>query len=433
MEINFYNMSLKTKFIFYIFKNQYLIDMKKHLTLLVPLVTACLMSAAQPQSIASATISQEQIDRIQNQLYYLKKDLTLRDSSDFIRTKVLILTAIEKSPRLEFNFEKTTQRISDIGLFSKLTKANNPTEDILGASYVDVVSKAVETHLLTTLGGDSRKRFSEIVSKIVNNPIVTAVMASNPVTQIVSSITNAASGFFESTRVGIKLNEIAVKTQNVIHQDKLDAFNKELLPYINFYDNMVKTTDRYLYSVEQLQNKHSFLSQNVSGYNERLLGALGLTSSGVPLSMQVEPLFSVNTDADGFKTYQLTTKNTKITNAIPIADEYKIIETQVRDFQSDYNEILPTYLYETATYLQNAKTITLSRKLDAVKIDGLINDIIKFSSSIEADKPGRGPASIIVEDQPSAYPALKTVVTVDNRTIDQKLKDLKAARINAFQ
>lgn len=367
------------------------------------------------------------ISRIEKQFYTLKKDISLRDSLEYTRVKFSIVNAIEKAPKLEFDFKKTTQRIEDIGLLSQLTKANNPTEDILGSSFVEVVMATANKHLTSGMDVRDTPRFTEILSKIIKNPIVTSVLASNPITNIVSSITNAAASFFTSNPIAERGKQLWIETKNIISEEKLKSFNSELLPYIGFYDNMAKTTNKYQYAVEQLQNKYSFLNENAKGYNQKLLTALNIKhSDAVPLTVQTEPIFALTTDEMGFKNYSFSVKNSKVIAALPIADEYKIIETQVRDFQNDYNEILKTFLYETAVLLDEAKAIPLAKKLDTRKIDNLVENLLQFSDGLITRRPApsRGPASVVTPSAPLA---------MVRESLSSRIEQLKQSQINAFR
>ena len=366
-------------------------------------ITANLCIAQSETDLTNAKLKE-----IQEQFLSLRRDITYQDSIDFINTKFSILKAIENGPKLEFDFSKVTDRIRVVGLLSKLNKANNPASDILGVSFVDVVNKAAETHFTKELPEKEKPRFVDIVNKIIKNPIVSSVLSSNPVTSVVASITNAAAGFFSSNVYGEKVKELTVETKNLFDQKKLEAFNKELTPYISFYDNMIRTTDKYLIGVDQLKNKYSYLNENVKNYNTSLLNALNVKkSSPTPLSVQVDSEFKLTSDKYGFWEYQKVLKRENISTAKNISNNYKVVEIQVQNFKSDYNEILKNYLNETVILLNGAKTITLSKGFSSDKIDDLINDIALFTGDIDNEK-----------EKPK-----------DNKFIKENFKNIK---INAF-
>ena len=377
--------------------------MKKTILLLTACITANLCIAQSETDLTNAKLKE-----IQEQFLSLRRDITYQDSIDFINTKFSILKAIENGPKLEFDFSKVTDRIRVVGLLSKLNKANNPASDILGVSFVDVVNKAAETHFTKELPEKEKPRFVDIVNKIIKNPIVSSVLSSNPVTSVVASITNAAAGFFSSNVYGEKVKELTVETKNLFDQKKLEAFNKELTPYISFYDNMIRTTDKYLIGVDQLKNKYSYLNENVKNYNTSLLNALNVKkSSPTPLSVQVDSEFKLTSDKYGFWEYQKVLKRENISTAKNISNNYKVVEIQVQNFKSDYNEILKNYLNETVILLNGAKTITLSKGFSSDKIDDLINDIALFTGDIDNEK-----------EKPK-----------DNKFIKENFKNIK---INAF-
>ena len=349
-------------------------------------LTVCIMTnvcIAQSET----DLTNAKLKEIQEQFLSLKSDIAYQDSIEFINTKYSILKAIQDGPKLEFDFTKVTDRIRVVGLMSKLNKANNPASDILGVSFVDVVTKAAETHFTKELPDREKPRFVDIVNKIIKNPIVSSVLNSNPVTSVVSSITNAAAGFFSTNVFGERVRELTVETKNLFDQKKLEAFNKELSPYISFYDNMIKTTDKYLIGVDQLKNKYSYLNDNVKNYNMSLLNSLNIKKgSSSPLSVQVDAEFKLTFDKYGFCEYQKVLKRDNVSSAKNIANNYKVIEIQVQNFKSDYNELLKNYLNETVVLLNGAKTITLSKGFSPDKIDDLINDIALFTGDLDNEK-----------------------------------------------
>ena len=116
--------------------------------------------------------TEERLKEISEQFSILKEQISEEDKLQYISTKNVILNSIQNGPKLEFNFEKVTDKIKITGIFAKIGKANNPTDDILGVSFVDVVSKSAETHLLATLPVADRPRFSEIVDKIIKTQLL---------------------------------------------------------------------------------------------------------------------------------------------------------------------------------------------------------------------------------------------------------------------
>jgi len=324
---------------------------------------------------------------MQEQLQFLKKEIVLKDSAEYIKTKYSILNAIENGPKLVFDFTKITERINVAGLFSKLNKANSPASDILGVSFVDVVSRAAETHFILALPPEDKPRFADILNKIIKNPIVSSVLNSNPVTSVVASITNVAAGFFSSSAIGRSGRDVKIETKNLLEQKNLEDFNKELSPYISFYDNMIKSTDKYLMGVNQLNNKYSYLKDTVNNYNAKLYKTLNIIkNNGIPLTTQAEAEFKLTSDKYNNLDYQKNLQKASISSAKNIADNYKVIEVQVNNFKGDYNELLKTYLRETSQLLSGAKYMTLSKGFNPNQIEALIVDIDSFTRTLDTEK-----------------------------------------------
>ncbi|MCA6420452.1 MAG: hypothetical protein IM574_12160 [Cytophagales bacterium] len=150
---------------------------------------------------------------------------------------------------------------------------------------------------------------------------------------------------------------------------------------------MLANTDRYVFGLEQLDKKYSFLNTSVKNYNDRLYTTLGVfPNTGVPLSAQVENIFTVTKDNYGFYEYKKVLNKDNITTSRQIADEYLILNSQVLGFKNDYNELLKNYLFETVRLLNEAKSMKLSQGFNKTKIDGLITEITNYIVSLDVDK-----------------------------------------------
>jgi len=331
--------------------------------------------------------TEDKLKDISEQFQMLKQQITSDDSLQYITTKFAILNSIQNGPKLEFNFQKVKDKIKISGLFAKIGKANSPSDDILGVSFVDVVSKAAENHLLASLPVADRPRFSEIVDKIIKNPIIGSLLNSNPVTSVVASLTNSAANFFNSKIAGSKFDNAVIESKNLFDQKKIENFNLELAPYISFYDKMLANTDRYVFGLEQLDRKYSFLNNVVKNYNNQLHTTLGVNPNiPTPLSSQVESIFFVNKDKYGFYEYRKVLSQENIIKTKRNADEYQILNNQVLDFQNDYNELLKNYLFETIKLLNGAKLMKLSKGFNQTKLDSLIAEISDYILTLDVDK-----------------------------------------------
>ncbi len=311
----------------------------------------------------------------------LRKSINIEDSLSFYMIRNSIINAVDNAPKLSFDFNKVIEDIEKDELWTKLVDANNPSSDILGSSFVEVVTKAAETHFLNALERKDKIRFTDIVTKIIKNPIISSVLKSNPITSIVASITNSASDFFSNTVTGTKISNLAIDTKNVFDQAKLDAFNKELAPYIHFYDEMIFASENYNQGLMKLKAKNIFLTNDITNYNNDLLKTLGINSgTSTPKSTQANDMFKLTHDKYGFPEYKKITSKSNIKNTKIIADKMIVYQIQVKDFKDEYTELLENYLNTNVDLLNKAKNISLSKGFDTNKIDKLITSINSFIS-----------------------------------------------------
>jgi hypothetical protein len=294
----------------------------------------------------------KQISILQESDFELRKSINENDSVTFILVRNTVINAVDNSQKLEFDFLKIISDIEKDELWTDLVNANNPSSDILGASFTEVVIKAAEKHFITPLPEKSKTRFLDIVNKIVKNPIVSSVLNSNPVTSVVASITNSASEFFSNSISGRKISKLAIDTKNVFDQKKLEEFNKELAPYIEFYDEMILANDNYEKGLKNLQKKYNFLTTDITNYNLNLLVSLEIDlDSPIPISTQANNKFRLTKDDYGLNNYKKVLNNESIKNGKSIADNYIIFAMQVQNFKNDYNSLLENYLKENIRLL----------------------------------------------------------------------------------
>jgi hypothetical protein len=356
--------------------------MKKQASVFSLLLVISLTTFAQDDLNLKIKDLEKRISLLVEQDSLFRRTINIEDSVDFLQTRNVIINAVDNAPTLVFNFDKIVENIEINALWTRIVDANNPSSDILGSSFTDVVIKAAEKHFIEALDKKDKPRFIDIVNKIVKNPIVSSVLSSNPVTSVVASITNAASDFFTNNITGAKIKNLAVDTKNVFDQKKMEAFNNELAPYIKFYDEMIKANEDYYSGLNRLKKKNKYLIESVSNYNVNLLRSLGIDiTSKIPKSTQANNMFIPNKDKYGLYNYIEIINKPNIRASKSHADKYIVYKLQVDDFQDEYNELLANYLKENKRLLQGAKDIVLTKGFDNLIIEELIGQIDNFIQS----------------------------------------------------
>lgn len=331
---------------------------------------------------------QKQLDDLRARIKSLEKEnemlIAASKKDDSVAYSVLreeIFEAFTNLPRLDFDFKRTSEKIAVTGLFTKLMQANNPSSDILGFRFTEVVFSATERHFSNTLKDErDKKRFTQVIGKIVDNPVVTSLANTNPLTSVVAAIISTIAGFTTSKvdieKDGGKIQDVSVTQEDSFDQKSIEAFRMELQVYIDFYDALIIASSEYLEGLEQLEAKYAYLVQSVNDYKTELYSAFeGKDDNMISRLTKLLP-DPASKEID----YQTISNDPSIRRSQFLARKFPVLQQAVSDFKKDYNALLFKYL---DTYIQ---TLRMADKfpgsdIDKSKTAALIADIETFIES----------------------------------------------------
>jgi hypothetical protein len=231
---------------------------------------------------------QKQLDDLRSRIRSLEKENDqlktgnrTGDSAEYASIRAEIFEAITNIPQLDFNFTNTTDKIAVTGLFTRLMQANNPSSDILGFRFSEIIFSACEKHFKDVLKDEKdKKRFSLVIGKIIDNPVVSSLANTNPVTSVVAAIISTIAGFttnkVELEKEGGKIKDVSVEQQDAFENRNLAGFRKELQVYIDFYDALIVASSLYLKGLDDLKGKYANLANSVEDYKTSFYHELGL-------------------------------------------------------------------------------------------------------------------------------------------------------------
>jgi hypothetical protein len=352
------------------------------ITSLLLLFSACLLSQTVFEDL------QKQLDELRSRIKTLEKengelksDSRSNDSVAYCIMRSEIFDAFTNISQLDFNFKNTSDKIAVTGLFTKLMQANNPTSDILGFRFTEIIFSASEKHFKNVLKDERDiKRFSQVICKIIENPIVSSLASTNPVTSVVASIINVIAGFTTSRadveKEGGRIKNVTVDQQDTFENKEIAAFRNELKVYIDFYDALIIASKEYLEGLNQLDRKYSYLIQSVIDYKSELYNGLECNES--KLLMQLAKLLP-DPSARGINFSDII-HNSKIQKSQLLARKYPVLQQAVISFKKEYNTLLFNFLSDYIKTLKTAKDFP-DNDIDKTKTDELINDIETFINS----------------------------------------------------
>jgi len=316
--------------------------------------------------------------QIQNENHALRSQVRNRDSLDYAAIRSQIFDAYQSIQKINLEYLSTTDKIAVTGLFTKLLQANNPTSDILGFRFHETILKAAEKHFKNELKSENEKsRFSQIITKLVNNPVISSLANSNPITSVTAAIVSTVAGYsttaVDINRSGNKIREVSATTTDAFSQKNIDAFRSELQPYIQFYDALNIASQRYLAGLDNISQRHTYLKVTVDTFRDQLYNSLQVDDSNTLIK-----LASVLPDpGSGKVNFQSHLKDPRVIQCSKVVSGLPPLLLTVQQFRREYDHTLLIFLKEYISALESAKKIP-SNQLDQAKIDSLISDIQSF-------------------------------------------------------
>jgi hypothetical protein len=315
---------------------------------------------------------------IQQENILLKAQIRYNDSITYAGIRNTVFAAFTIISQLNSDYIVTSDKIAVTGLFTKLMQANNPTSDILGFRFSETIIKASEKHLKNELKSDSEKtRFSQIVAKIVNNPVISSLTTFNPITAVTSAIISSVAGFsttsVDAVKDGNKVRDITYITTDAFSQQNIEAFRSELQPYINFYDALNVASIRYISGIDNLNLRYTFLIGQVGLYKNELYTAIGCDDKSTlyQLSKMLPDPSSKDIEYKNF------ISDKSIRQCDEIAQKIPALNQTVQDYKREHELLLKSLLNDYIKALLSARNFN-SENIDKSKIDTLVNDIMVF-------------------------------------------------------
>jgi hypothetical protein len=318
----------------------------------------------------------------------LKTQMRVKDSMAYVEMRREIFEAFNHVSKINFDFLNTSGKIAVTGLFTKLLQANNPTSDVLGFRFSETIITASEKCFRGELKTESeRLRFGQMITKLVNNPVVSSIANSNPITSVTAAIISSVAGFSTTTlsveKNGNKIKDVSAQTTDAFGQKNIEAFKAELQPYIQFYDALNIASNKYLFNIEQVKNKYTYLRNNVETYKYQLSSSLQINDSNMLIRLASLLPDPATKNIDFYKYL----KDPRVVQCAGIAGKLPVLEQSVKDFQKEYNQILLAFLNDYVTALQSASKLP-AVSVDHLKINALISDIQLFiNKEIQTENP----------------------------------------------
>jgi hypothetical protein len=366
--------------------------MKGHLILLL-----LLLPVAGLFSQTSEAEMHKQLEELRARIKTLEKENTAikaetrsNDSLEYCSVRNQLFEAFSNITRLDAEFRNTSDKIAVTGLFTRLIQASNPTSDILGFRFTDIIYSAVDKHFTGYLPDEKeRKRFGQVIGKIIDNPIVSSLANTNPITSVAAAIISTIAGYTTSKvqlqKDGTKVKDVTLAQEDAFDTRSINAFRDDLQDYIEFYDAMIIASTEFLEGIDYLNNKYDYLLQSIKSYKTDLFSELAVNESNllIRLSKLLPDPSGENLD------FHSMMCDERIVNCLKIVGKFSAMEQSANELRKEYNTLLYKFLTDFVHILDSAKNFP-DKDIDKAKTGQLIKDINHYIEyQVNKDEKGK--------------------------------------------
>ena len=290
----------------------------------------------------------------QNELLQVRTLVAERNEAE--RLIDAIFEVIEHGDKLESDFLNLVDKIESDELLIDLAEVNNPSSEVLGFKFTNIILKAAHKHFIEDIPAADRTRFLDVITNTIQNPLVKALMATNPVSWLVSSIVDKAANFTQSVKG--KPRERILSVKRAVGKDKLDAFAKDMERYFPFYEELLSAAEEYEESVNKLGEANQHLEAQLENYYDNFLAILSLDKNKRrPLIRQAQERFAPII-VNGLPSYEEILKDEQNQAAYKIAANFPRLKEKTQTLIAEYQVILSDYLENNLEALAIAKELT---------------------------------------------------------------------------
>lgn len=306
---------------------------------------------------------------VQVELKKLKKqvaELTTRNEAlEVAETKKLeaayqkftddVLEVVSEGDDMEEDFNHLVKKIEDDDLFIDLIEMNNPTSNVLGFNFGEVVTKLANKHFLGSLPTEDHERFKEHLKDAVKPPFLKILLDTNPITGIIANVITKVTSFVK--RVKVK-NRQVVSIEKAFDNVKLASFIDEMEKYLGFYALLVKAGDDYKANKRTLTSSKLALETHLNDYHKDFLTVLKIKEKkGAKLWKEVFAKFNP-AKIKGKAKLEAVLAEEDNKKAHQIALKFPALKERISKFKQEYYQVLITFFQQNLKALEAARLLS---------------------------------------------------------------------------
>ena len=306
-----------------------------------------------------------------------------RLSKEWRKVYKKLASAVEGGDKLQNKYLNLKQKMKDQGLLIELTQANNPTSEMIGFNLFEVVQRSIISNFQDVFEVEEHKALLlKVVERVVKNPILKAVVSTNPIANVLGNVVESVSNFVTTKIMVGKPKHIANEIRKANLEERLQRFTDSMSIYIDFYQNLNSAADRYKIEKLALQKEVDVYAKEISTFYSDYLTDLNITyledqnllqlkeKTDIPKQITIEGISKVLYDEHLQKGYRKALK-------------YSGFKRKMKDWEKKYQSILHSFLNSYLENLEEAKSNFESGSVDLPTLEKLIK---KIEDHIESNK-----------------------------------------------
>lgn len=295
---------------------------------------------------------QRQLDELKTRVRLLEKENVAfragnkaEDSLDYALCRAEIYKIFMHLHKLDGDFQNTSDKIAVTGLFSKLIQAGNPTSAILGFRFTDVIMASVDKHFLQYLKEEKdKKRLINVIGKIMDNPVVTSLANTNPVTSVIASVIHVLSDFsttsVELKKSGGRVIGAGATEQDIFDNSSIKGFRASLQCYIDFYDGLNRITSEFVQSLDELNNEYSTLNIQIKRFKGDLYNTLNINDEDLLMRLST----ALPDPAAGHTVQNKVLIRAIVKDCYLFSERFAFLKNNTNEYMLRYNILLYNFL-----------------------------------------------------------------------------------------
>lgn len=292
-----------------------------------------------------------------------QNDLLSKESRIKVRKAKIVGTS--RFLRASLNsFDAIDAALAQSDYLNDVATLNNPTNTDLGFSLSEDMIKLLEEEIISKnpkFNNKNPNKFKQMVTAIVENPVVTAITSSVPALASINAVVDLVS--------------TVVSTDRYSSVDHFESFRRQLKKYISHYEALARASYDFNSNIDNLKVKTDALRVVLTTFTNERIGALSpdAIQEGDPLPLnnilslhfrpelvetRIDGIISSYRDGRGRISYQEVLDEPKLDYPLYAINQIQFIQQELKRINNQYISNYQLYHQRLMETLEKSKSLS---------------------------------------------------------------------------